>query len=92
MQFLEELENLLAERKKLQPENSYTASLFRDGQDRILKKVVEEAGEVVLAAKNKDRREIIHETADLLFHTLVMLVNEEVSLEEIVRELETRHR
>lgn len=92
MQFLEELENLLAERKKTQPENSYTASLFRDGQDRILKKVVEEAGEAVLAAKNKDRREIIHETADLIFHTLVMLVNEEVSLEEIVRELETRHR
>ena len=92
MQFLNELENLLAERKETQPENSYTASLFRDGQDRILKKVVEEAGETVLAAKNKDRREIIHETADLLFHTLVMLVNEGVSLEEIVEELETRHR
>jgi phosphoribosyl-ATP pyrophosphohydrolase/phosphoribosyl-ATP pyrophosphohydrolase/phosphoribosyl-AMP cyclohydrolase len=92
MQFLNELENLLAERKETQPENSYTASLFRDGQDRILKKVVEEAGETVLAAKNKDRREIIHETADLLFHTIVMLVNEGVSLEEIVEELETRHR
>ena len=92
MQFLEELENLLAERKKNQPENSYTAALFRDGQDRILKKIVEEAGETILAAKNKDRREIIHETADLLFHTLVMLVNEGVALEEIVAELETRHR
>ncbi len=92
MQFLEELENLLAERKKNQPENSYTAALFRDGQDRILKKIVEEAGETVIAAKNKDRREIIHETADLLFHTLVMLVNEGVALEEIVAELETRHR
>ena len=59
MKFLEDLEMVLRDRKEKLPEKSYTANLFRDGQDRILKKIVEEAGEVVIAAKNKARNEII---------------------------------
>lgn len=91
MEFLDKLEKVLMDRKTNLPEKSYTANLFREGEDRILKKVAEEAGEVLLAAKNHDRAEIIHETADLLFHTLVMLVNEGVTLSEIEKELEKRH-
>lgn len=91
MNFLTELENLLRERRDALPEKSYTANLFRDGQDRILKKIGEEAGEVIIAAKNKDRKELIHEAADLLFHLQVLLVNEEIALEEVVAELVRRH-
>lgn len=92
MNFLEELEKLLQERKDTLPEKSYTANLFREGSDRILKKVIEEAGEVLLAVKNEDRSEIIHESADLIFHLLVALVHSGVPLSDIVAELEKRHR
>ncbi len=92
MQFLTELENLLKERKNTLPEKSYTANLFREGDDRILKKVIEEAGEFLLAVKNKDREEIIHECADLIFHTLMALVNSGVDLETVTEELKKRHR
>ncbi len=92
MSFLEELESLLYDRKEKLPEKSYTANLFREGDDRILKKVVEEAGEAVLAAKNHNRDEVIYETADLLFHTLMMLVNLGVPLKDVVNELERRHK
>ena len=92
MQFLNELEKLLKERRDTLPEKSYTANLFRDGQDRILKKIGEEAGEVIIAAKNKSRSELINEAADLLFHLQVLLVNEDVNLQEIVDELEGRHK
>ncbi|MCB1170425.1 MAG: phosphoribosyl-ATP diphosphatase, partial [Leptospiraceae bacterium] len=68
MEFLFKLESVLKERKEKLPEKSYTANLFRDGEDRILKKITEEAGEVLLASKNHDRQEIVHESADLLFH------------------------
>ena len=91
MEFLLKLESVLKERKEKLPEKSYTANLFRDGEDRILKKITEEAGEVLLASKNHDRQEIVHESADLLFHLMVNLVNEGVSLNDIVRELEKRH-
>ncbi|MCB1139409.1 MAG: phosphoribosyl-ATP diphosphatase [Leptospiraceae bacterium] len=91
MEFLFKLESVLKERKEKLPEKSYTANLFRDGEDRILKKITEEAGEVLLASKNHDRQEIVHESADLLFHLMVNLVNEGVSLNDIVRELEKRH-
>ena len=91
MEFLLKLEQVLKERKEKLPEKSYTANLFRDGEDRILKKITEEAGEVLLASKNHDHKEIVHESADLLFHLMVNLVNEGVSLQDIVRELENRH-
>ncbi|MCR9144119.1 MAG: phosphoribosyl-ATP diphosphatase [bacterium] len=92
MKFLEELEQLLRERREELPEHSYTANLFRDGQDRILKKIGEEAGEVIIAAKNQDKSELVHEAADLLFHLQVLLVNEDVALEDVVGELVRRHK
>lgn len=92
MNFLTQLERLLNERRDTLPEQSYTANLFRDGVDRILKKIGEEAGEVIIAAKNRDRGELIHEAADLLFHLQVLLVNEDLSIDDVVRELEQRHR
>ncbi|MBX7058126.1 MAG: phosphoribosyl-ATP diphosphatase [Leptospirales bacterium] len=91
MQFFIELENLLRRRKAELPEGSYTARLFREGLDRILKKVGEEAGEVIIAAKNNDREELIHETADLVFHLQVMLVERGLSIQEIEAALRKRH-
>ncbi len=92
MEFLAQLEELLKERKVQLPEDSYTAALFRGGTDRIAKKIGEEAAEVIVAAKNKDAVELRHEAADLLFHLQMLLVNEGVSLREVVSELEKRHR
>ncbi|MEM7180581.1 MAG: phosphoribosyl-ATP diphosphatase [Spirochaetota bacterium] len=92
MSFLFELESLLQARKSDLPENSYTASLFQGGLDRILKKIGEEAGEVIIAAKNNNSSEFIHEVADLLFHMQVLLVEKEVPLTAITQELEKRHK
>ncbi|MCB1173437.1 MAG: phosphoribosyl-ATP diphosphatase [Leptospiraceae bacterium] len=91
MQFLIELEQLLQSRYKERPDDSYTTRLFDGGRDRILKKIGEEAGEVIIAAKNPDRSELIYESADLLFHLQVLLVDAGISIEEISQELETRH-
>lgn len=91
IEFLETLEQVLQKRKAELPEKSYTANLFREGEDRILKKVIEESGEVLLAAKNHNHGEIVHESADLIFHLIVLLVHEGVSLQDIVHELEKRH-
>ena len=68
-----ELERIIAERKLNLPAGSYTAKLFTAGLDRILKKIGEEAGEVIIAAKNDDRSELIYECGDLLYHLLVLL-------------------
>ena len=69
---------------------SYTAKLFAGGVDRIGKKIGEEATEVVIAAKNDDRSELIWETADLLYHTLVLLAEREIALDEVGAELTRR--
>jgi phosphoribosyl-ATP pyrophosphohydrolase/phosphoribosyl-AMP cyclohydrolase len=69
---------------------SYTSKLFEGGHDKILKKVAEEAGEVLLASKGGKREEIVYEVADLLFHTLMVLGYHEISLQEIFQELGTR--
>ncbi len=92
MKFLEDLEKLLYQRKHDLPEGSYTSTLFKGGEDRILKKVAEEAGEVIIAVKNSDSKEITHEAADLIFHLLVALVQKGVPLSAIEQELEKRHR
>lgn len=92
MQFLLELEEVLKDRKTKLPEQSYTSNLFKGGVDRILKKVAEESGEVIIAAKNHNKQELTHEVADLIFHLQMLLVQEGVSLQEIVKELELRHR
>lgn len=91
MDFLLELENLLKTRKQNLPEESYTTRLFQGGLDRILKKIGEEAGEVIIASKNSSKEELIHEIADLLFHIQVLLIEKNISLQEIVEELKTRH-
>ena len=73
------------------PEGSYTSKMFQKGQDAILQKVVEEAGEVVIAAKNTDEDEFKGEAADLLFHTLLMLVEKDIPLADVVNVLRERH-
>ena len=87
---LAELAKVLAERKQADPAQSYVASLYNRGLDAILKKVGEEATETILAAKSGDREQIIHETADLWFHTLVMLVDQGVNPTEVLDELARR--
>ena len=89
--FLFALENIIAERKINLPAGSYTAKLFTGGLDRILKKIGEEAGEVLIAAKNQERGELIYECGDLLFHLLVLLAEKGITLAEVVAELARRH-
>ena len=87
---LERLYATVSDRKQNPRADSYVSSLFKGGRDRILKKVVEEAGEVVLASKGDKRSEIIHEVADLLFHMLIVLGEHDITLPEIHQELEGR--
>lgn len=89
--FLEKLNEIIKQRKQELPEGSYTAKLFRDGSDRIIQKVGEEAVEVMIAAKNGSRKEIIYESADLLFHLMVMLQDHGIELRDVIAELESRH-
>lgn len=84
------LAETIAGRKRAPTPGSYTAKLFAGGVDRIGKKIGEEATEVVIAAKNADRGELIWETADLLYHTLVLLAERDVSLAEVGAELTRR--
>ena len=89
--FLSKLAGLIKERKTLLPENSYTTRLFKEGADRIIQKVGEEAVETVIAAKNRDKNEIINEASDLIFHLMVMLTEQEIELEEVISKLKERH-
>lgn len=89
---LEEVFAVIEDRKETLPDDSYTASLFlhERGDDAILEKLGEEATEVILAAKNDDSAAIAHESADLLYHLLVLLSAKDVSLEVVCEELEGR--
>ena len=89
--FLEKLDNLIAERKHNPEKGSYTSSLFENGLDRILRKVGEESGETIIAAKNQDKDELTNEAADLLFHLMVALHASGLSLQDVDRLLEQRH-
>ena len=84
------LARTIESRKRHPVEGSYTAKLFAGGVDRIGKKIGEEATEVVIAAKNADRGELVWETADLLYHALVLLAERGVSLDEVGAELSRR--
>lgn len=88
--FLQEVYQVILDRKKNQSENSYTSSLMRGGIDKILKKIGEEATEVVIAAKGGTHDEIVYETADLVFHLLVLLGHQDIPPEEVYRELRRR--
>ena len=90
LEFLGYLADLIGQRKKQMPENSYTTGLFQGGMPRIAKKLGEEAVEVVVSAGEEKRRSV-EETADLLYHLLVFLQERGISLEEVITELERRH-
>ncbi len=87
----EGLLELIEGRKKDKKEGSYTTYLFEKGLDKILKKVGEESTEVIVAAKNNDKKETIYEIADLAYHTMVLMIQMGISLEDIYRELASRH-
>ena len=89
---LADLYKLIEQRKQLRPEGSYTTYLFNSGLDKILKKVGEEATETVVAAKNPDAGRLTSETADLLYHVIVLLVERGVELEDVIRELNERRK
>ena len=88
---LEGLYQLLLSRKKELPEGSYTTYLFQKGLDKILKKVGEESTEVIIAGKAEDKAETIYEIADLAYHVLVLMVQLGISVEDIRKELSSRH-
>ncbi|MDQ0857319.1 bifunctional phosphoribosyl-AMP cyclohydrolase/phosphoribosyl-ATP diphosphatase HisIE [Bacillus sp. V2I10] len=90
-EILNTLEKLIAEREAEMPEGSYTTYLFTEGVDKILKKVGEEASEVIIAAKNRDADELKWEAADLLFHLMVLLREQKLPLDEVLNVLEERH-
>lgn len=87
---LKKLTETLEARKKDDPSKSYTASLYRDGLEAILKKVNEEAFEIIIAARQGDNKELVHEVADLWFHTLVLMAHKNLSAEDILNELSRR--
>ncbi len=87
---LDKLATVLEERKTADPDSSYVAKLYAKGLDSILKKIGEEATETVLAAKDGDKEHLVYETADLWFHTLVMLSNQGIHPREVLNELDRR--
>lgn len=91
LNFINDLEELIISRKKERPEGSYTTSLFNDGIDKIAQKVGEEAVETVIEAKNKNHS-LVDEVSDLIYHLLVLLAEKEVPLQNIIQNLEERHR
>ena len=82
---------LIRGRKESQKEGSYTTYLFQKGLDKILKKVGEECTEVIIAAKDHDKAETIYEIADLAYHVMVLMIEAGISLEDIHKELASRH-
>ena len=88
---MEGLYELLEERKRDLPEGSYTSYLFEKGLDKILKKIGEESTEVIIAGKAEDKRETIYEIADLAYHVMVLMVEAGISVEDVKKELASRH-
>jgi phosphoribosyl-ATP pyrophosphohydrolase len=87
---LDDLESVILSRKNNPSEDSYVSSLFAKGKDEMLKKIGEEAVEVIIASKAADRQQIVHELADLWFHCMVLMSEEGLSHSDIFKELETR--
>jgi phosphoribosyl-ATP pyrophosphohydrolase len=87
---LRRLAAVLEQRKLADPESSYVAGLYAKGLDTILKKVGEEATETVIAAKGGDSDQLVYETADLWFHSLVLLAHQDISPDRVLGELERR--
>ncbi len=85
------LYDLLAQRKKELPEGSYTTYLFQKGLDKMLKKIGEESTEVIIASKAGDKEETVYEIADLAYHVMVMMLEMGISVDDVKRELASRH-
>jgi phosphoribosyl-AMP cyclohydrolase / phosphoribosyl-ATP pyrophosphohydrolase len=92
IEFLEKLETVISERKNNKTSNSYTASLFESGLDKILQKVGEESIEFLIDSKNQNKKRTCEEGADLLYHFMVALQAQGLSLSDIVSILEDRHK
>ena len=88
---MDQLYELLEGRKATMPEGSYTTYLFSKGLDKILKKVGEESTEVIIAAKDHDKKETVYEIADLAYHVMVLMVENGISVNDIRKELASRH-
>ena len=87
---LEALYNTVLSRKENKQEGSYTCYLIEKGLDKILKKVGEECSETIIAAKNNDNSETVYEISDLIYHLMVMMVEQGISLDEVLKELDSR--
>ncbi len=89
---LDDLARVIRERQNRPAKGSYVSSLLSAGDSTLLKKIGEEAAEVIIAAKDRDRQQIIHELADLWFHCMVLMAQEGISHEDVFSELEQRYR
>ena len=87
---LSRLAEVLEQRKQAEPDSSYVAKLYSKGLDAILKKIGEEATETVMAAKDGEKEKIIYETADLWFHSMVLLAQQGLGPEDVLKELDRR--
>ena len=92
LEFLAHLEGIIQDRKINAPPGSYTGGLFSDGAQRIAQKVGEESAEVIIAALSETREKQVAEISDLIYHLLVLMVELDISLDDIVSELATRHK
>jgi len=86
-----QLYRVFEDREKNPTDESYTCKLLKD-KNKMLKKIAEEATEIIMAAKDEDRKQIIHESGDLMYHLLVMLYSKRISMDEIVGELQERRK
>ncbi|MDI6901775.1 MAG: phosphoribosyl-ATP diphosphatase [Anaerosomatales bacterium] len=89
---LEEVFAVLEQRKREMPEDSYTAKLLLGPQDKLLKKIAEESGEVIIAARDRDAGQLRYEIGDLLYHLLVVMVREGLTLDDLAAEMADRRR
>jgi phosphoribosyl-ATP pyrophosphohydrolase/phosphoribosyl-AMP cyclohydrolase len=90
VEFIYDLERVLTERKKDLPKGSYSSKLFKKGIDKIAQKLGEEAVETIIASKNKKDSEVIYESADLIYHLMVLLVERNISIDSVFQELIVR--
>ncbi len=84
---IQDLYNVIKQRKEAKESGSYTAYLFEQGEDKILKKIGEEAAEAIIASKNNNNDELVNELCDLLYHSLVLVAYKDIPLEDVEKEL-----
>lgn len=91
-EIIEELFEVIEDRRENPKENSYTSSLLENGENSILEKIGEESTELIIASKQEKKDEIINESADLIYHLLVLLTSKKIDIKEVFEELENRRR